>query len=70
MNKDKPKPIKQEVVSRAVYFRKRREDKKTFGALIDRKKAEEFESILKKKNITKKQWLDSKIDEEIDNSRK
>ena len=54
--------------SRAEYFRKRRENRKTFGALIDRNKAEKFEAILKKKSISKREWLESKIDEEINNN--
>lgn len=51
--------------SRAEYFRKRRKNKKTFGALIDKDKAEKFEKILMRRNQSKKDWLESKIDEEI-----
>lgn len=51
--------------SRAEYFRKRRENRKTFGALIDKDKAEKFEKILENRNQSKKDWLESKIDEEI-----
>lgn len=54
--------------SRADYFKKRRENKKTFGALIDKDKAEKFEKILVDKKISKKDWLESKIDEEISNN--
>lgn len=46
-------------------FRKRRENKKTFGALIDKDKVEKLESILQQRNQSKKEWLESKIDEEI-----
>lgn len=51
--------------SRAEYFRKRRENKKTFGALIDKDKVEKLESILQQRNQSKKEWLESKIDEEM-----
>lgn len=51
--------------SRAEYFRERRKNKKTFGALIDKNKAEKFEKILESRNQSKKDWLESKIDEEI-----
>lgn len=51
--------------SRAEYFRERRKNKKTFGALIDKDKAEKFEKILENRNQSKKDWLESKIDEEI-----
>lgn len=45
---------------------KRRENKKTFGALIDKiDKVEKLESILTAKKQSKKEWLESKIDEEI-----
>lgn len=51
--------------SRASYFRKRRENKKTFGALIDKDKIESLEIILQERNQSKKDWLESKINEEI-----
>ena len=51
--------------SRASYFRKRRENKKTFGALIDKDKIESLEVILQERNQSKKDWLESKINEEI-----
>lgn len=54
--------------SRAEYFRNFRKNKKTFGALIDKDKAEIFEKILKNRKQSKREWLESKIDEEIGNS--
>lgn len=54
--------------SRAAYFRKRREKEKQFNAAIDKKKMEVFEKVLKEKGLTKVQWLNEKIDEEIKNA--
>lgn len=51
--------------SRADYFRKRRKTQKQFNAAIDKKKIEVLEKILREKGLTKVQWLNEKIDEEI-----
>lgn len=56
--------------SRAEYFRERRKNKKSFGALIDKDKAEKFEKILDIRKQSKKDWLEAKIDEEILSSQK
>jgi len=52
--------------SRAEYFRTRREEFKTFTVLLRRKKALAFEKFLKNKGITKVDWLNAKIDEEME----
>lgn len=46
-------------------MKSRREDKKTFSVLIEKEKLERLEGKLKEQNITKKQWLENKIDEEF-----
>ena len=51
--------------SRADYFKKRRESRKSFSVLLDREKAERFENKLESINKTKSQWLNEKIDEEL-----
>lgn len=51
--------------SRADYFRERRESRKSFNVLLDREKAEAFESKLKEMQKSKAQWLNEKIDEEL-----
>lgn len=51
--------------SRADYMKTRRENKKTFSALIDKDKALKLESQLKSKNKSKREWLEEKIDEDI-----
>lgn len=51
--------------SRANYFKKRREEKKSFNVLLDRQKAEKFEVYLLQQNKTKSKWLNEKIDEEL-----
>ncbi len=51
--------------SRADYFKKRRESRKSFSVLLDKKKAEKFEERLEIINKTKSQWLNEKIDEEL-----
>lgn len=56
--------------SRADYFKKRRETRKSFGALIDKNKLETFEKILEEREMSKKDWLEIKIEEEIKNSQK
>ena len=51
--------------SRADYFKKRRESRKSFSVLLDKEKAEKFEERLEIINKTKSQWLYEKIDEEL-----
>lgn len=51
--------------SRADYFKKRREQYKQFNVAIDKEKIVKFENILNKKNVSKAEWLNAKIDEEI-----
>lgn len=51
--------------SRADYFRKLRESKKTFSVTIEKEKLEKLESKLSESNKTKTEWLNQKIDEEI-----
>ncbi len=51
--------------SRAEYFRQRRESKKSFSVLLEREKAEKFEQRLEEMNKTKAEWLNEKIDQEI-----
>lgn len=52
--------------SRAKYFKERREDKKHFNVLIDRKLVEDIEEKLKNQNKTKATWLREKILEELE----
>ena len=51
--------------SRADYFRQRRETRKHFSVLIDRRKAEAIEQKLAEEGKTKTAWLEDKIDEEL-----
>ncbi len=52
--------------SRADYFKERRENFKAFHVEVERKKMEKFEEKLAKRNKSKKEWLDEKIDEELE----
>ncbi|WP_300948887.1 hypothetical protein [uncultured Helicobacter sp.] len=51
--------------SRADYFKERRKEKKAFYVEISKEKAEDLEKVLKEKNLSKREWLESKIDEEV-----
>lgn len=51
--------------SRADYFKERRADKKNLSVYIDKYKIERLEEILENENLTKKQWLERYIEEEI-----
>lgn len=51
--------------SRAEYFRKRRQERKTFSVLIEKNKYEAIVDKLQKENKTKTKWLNEKIDEEL-----
>lgn len=46
-------------------MKKMRCNKKTFSVLIDKELLEKLENKLKLKNLTKKDWLELKIEEEI-----
>lgn len=51
--------------SRAEYFRERRKQRKAFNVELNKEKMERFEAKLKEKSITKTDWLNEKIDEEL-----
>lgn len=51
--------------SRAEYFRKRREERKNFSVYVDKDKAEKLENKLKYQNLSKAQWLNDIIEEEL-----
>lgn len=55
--------------SRAEYMKKRREGKKAFSVLLDVEKFKAIDSYLIKKNKTKKEWLEEKIDNELKNEK-
>ncbi len=50
--------------SRADYFKERRKERKAFYVEISREKMSKLEKILSTKKITKKEWLEEKIEEE------
>lgn len=52
--------------SRADYFKQRRETRKAFNVLLDKEKLERFEKKLEEINLTKSEWLNEKIDEELE----
>ena len=51
--------------SRAEYFKERRSKYKSFTVEVERGKMERFEAVLSEQNITKAEWLNKKINEEI-----
>lgn len=51
--------------SRADYMKSRREKYKMFSVEIEREKMNRFETALNKKQVSKSEWLNKKIDEEI-----
>lgn len=51
--------------SRADYMKSRREKYKMFSVEIEREKMNRFETVLNKKQVSKSEWLNKKIDEEI-----
>lgn len=51
--------------SRADYFKERRKNTKAFYVEIEREKMELFEQKLQNENTTKKEWLEEKIDDEL-----
>ena len=52
--------------SRAEYMKARREKQKTFSVALDRDKALKFEEHLERQQRTKSDWLNEKIDEELE----
>ena len=55
--------------SRADYFKERRKTSKAFYVEIEREKMEAFEKRLSDNKVTKKEWLNEKIDEELKNKK-
>lgn len=51
--------------SRADYMKNRRKATRNFSVEIEREKFEKLEKKLSEKGITKKKWLNEKVDEEI-----
>lgn len=51
--------------SRADYFKERRKKYKSFTVEIEREKIEHLEKRLSDKGLSKAEWLNKKIDEEI-----
>lgn len=51
--------------SRSDYMKQRREKTRNFSVELDREKFEKLEEKLFEKGMTKKEWLDNKVDEEI-----
>ena len=51
--------------SRAGYMKSRRENLRTFSAEVNKEKMEALEKKLSQRKLSKKEWLDSKIDEEL-----
>ena len=51
--------------SRADYFKERRNKFKSFTVEVEREKMERFEKKLGKEKMSKAEWLNKKIDEEI-----
>lgn len=52
--------------SRADYMKVRRETKKTFSVSVDKEKMLKFEKKLNEQHKTKSDWLNEKIDEELE----
>nr|DAH23170.1 MAG TPA: antitoxin [Caudoviricetes sp.] len=53
--------------SRADYMKERRKKTRNFSVELDREKFEKLEKKLSEKGVTKKKWLNDKVDEEIEN---
>ena len=51
--------------SSADYMKARRESKKTFSVSVDKEKMVQFEKKLSEQKQTKAEWLNEKIDEEL-----
>lgn len=57
--------VKVSTKSRADYFKERRKKTKAFYVELDREKMELFEQKLQDEQTTKKEWLEEKIDKEL-----
>lgn len=55
--------------SRAEYMKKRREGKRAFSVLLDVEKFEAIDNYLISENKSKKEWLEEKIDNELENEK-
>lgn len=53
--------------SRADYMKERRKKTRNFSVELEREKFDKLEEKLSEKGITKKKWLNDKVDEEIGN---
>lgn len=51
--------------SRADYMKERRKKTRNFSVELDREKFDKLEKKLSEKGVTKKQWFNDKVDEEI-----
>jgi len=51
--------------SRADYMKERRKKTRNFSVELDREKFDKLEKKLSEKGVTKKQWFNEKVDEEI-----
>lgn len=51
--------------SRADYMKERRKKTRNFSVELDREKFDRLEEKLSEQGITKKKWLNDKVDEEI-----
>nr|DAH30637.1 MAG TPA: antitoxin [Bacteriophage sp.]DAH31253.1 MAG TPA: antitoxin [Bacteriophage sp.]DAI19380.1 MAG TPA: antitoxin [Caudoviricetes sp.]DAR63441.1 MAG TPA: antitoxin [Caudoviricetes sp.] len=49
-------------------MKKRRENTKNFSVEIEKEKFDKLEEKLSEKGITKKEWFNTKVDEEIGNN--
>ena len=47
-------------------MKNRRKDKRGFSVLLDKEKLDKFDEVLEEKNLSKKEWLEEKIDEELE----
>lgn len=52
--------------SRAEYMKKRREGKKAFSVLLDEERFIAIDEALNRQEKSKKEWLEEKIDEELE----
>lgn len=50
-------------MSRAEYMKEIRKNKKAFSVLLEKNRFEIIDNYLKNQNMSKKEWLESKIDE-------
>lgn len=53
--------------SRADYMKERRKKTRNFSVELEREKFDKLEEKLSEQGITKKKWLNDKVDEEIGN---